>query len=140
MSDTTRWLIGAEIRHTCGSRAVTVGQCGHPTADLHFSDDRFPQSSPCWHAAGSLAPRTGNCGLDLYAFGGALSVPCTVRRQMADRDLTGATRVKARRATITDPAAARPARLGCLLADLTYVPTWSGVATSASSRPRGHVL
>ena len=64
---------------------------------------------------------------------------CTVERLMADLGLTGATRGKARRTTIADPCAARPADLvqrqfgppapnRLWVADLTYVSTWSGFA------------
>ena len=64
---------------------------------------------------------------------------CTVERLMAELRLSGATRGKARRTTIADPAAARPAdlvqrRFGppapnrLWVADLTYVSTWSGFA------------
>jgi putative transposase len=64
---------------------------------------------------------------------------CTVERLMAELGLTGAVRGKARRTTITDPAAARPADLvqrqfgppvpnRLWVADLTYVSTWSGFA------------
>ena len=64
---------------------------------------------------------------------------CTVERLMAELGLTGATRGKARRTTIADPCAARPADLvqrqfgppapnRLWVADLTYVSTWSGVA------------
>jgi putative transposase len=64
---------------------------------------------------------------------------CTVERLMADLGLSGAVRGTARRTTIADPAAARPAdlvqrRFGppapnrLWVADLTYVSTWSGFA------------
>ncbi len=64
---------------------------------------------------------------------------CTVERLMSELGLTGATRGKARRTTIADPCAARPADLvqrqfgppapnRLWVADLTYVSTWSGVA------------
>jgi putative transposase len=64
---------------------------------------------------------------------------CTVARLMAELGLSGTTRGKARRTTIADPAAARPAdlvgrRFGppapnrLWVADLTYVSTWSGFA------------
>ena len=64
---------------------------------------------------------------------------CTVERLMAELGLAGATRGKARKTTIADPAAARPAdlvqrRFGppapnrLWVADLTYVSTWSGFA------------
>jgi putative transposase len=64
---------------------------------------------------------------------------CTVERLMAELGLSGAVRGKARRTTITDPAAACPAdlvqrRFGppapnrLWVADLTYVSTWSGFA------------
>jgi putative transposase len=64
---------------------------------------------------------------------------CTVERLMAELGLSGATRGKARKTTIADPAAARPAdlvgrRFGppapnrLWVADLTYVSTWSGFA------------
>jgi putative transposase len=64
---------------------------------------------------------------------------CTVERLMAELGLSGAIRGKARRTTIADPAAARPAdlvgrRFGppapnrLWVADLTYVSTWSGFA------------
>ena len=64
---------------------------------------------------------------------------CTVERLMAELGLTGAVRGKARRTTIADPAAARPADLvqrqfgppapnRLWVADLTYVSTWSGFA------------
>ena len=64
---------------------------------------------------------------------------CTVERLMTELGLSGTTRGKARRTTIADPAAARPAdlvgrRFGppapnrLWVADLTYVPTWSGLA------------
>jgi putative transposase len=64
---------------------------------------------------------------------------CTVERLMAELGLSGAVRGKARRTTIADPAAARPAdlvqrRFGppapnrLWVADLTYVSTWSGFA------------
>ncbi|BBY36833.1 putative transposase for insertion sequence element IS986/IS6110 [Mycobacterium mantenii] len=64
---------------------------------------------------------------------------CTVERLMAELGLTGAVRGKARRTTIADPTAARPADLvgrrfappapnRLWVADLTYVSTWSGVA------------
>ena len=67
---------------------------------------------------------------------------CTVERLMADLGLTGATRGKARRTTIADPCAARPADLvqrqfgppapnRLWVADLTYVSTWSGFAYGA---------
>ena len=65
---------------------------------------------------------------------------CTVERLMADLGLSGATRGKARRTTIADPAAARPADLvgrqfappapnRLWVADLTYVSTWPGSST-----------
>jgi putative transposase len=64
---------------------------------------------------------------------------CTVERLMAELGLSGATRGKARRTTIADPASARPAdlvqrRFGppapnrLWVADITYVSTWSGFA------------
>jgi putative transposase len=64
---------------------------------------------------------------------------CTVERLMADLGLTGANRGKARKTTIADPTAARPADLvqrqfappapnRLWVADLTYVSTWSGFA------------
>jgi len=64
---------------------------------------------------------------------------CTVERLMTDLGLVGATRGTARRTTIADPAATRPAdlvqrRFGppapnrLWVADLTYVSTWSGFA------------
>ena len=64
---------------------------------------------------------------------------CTVERLMGELGLTGAVRGKARRTTIADPAAARPADLvqrqfgppapnRLWVADLTYVSTWSGFA------------
>jgi putative transposase len=64
---------------------------------------------------------------------------CTVERLMAELGLSGTTRGKARRTTIADPAATRPAdlvgrRFGppapnrLWVADLTYVSTWSGFA------------
>jgi putative transposase len=64
---------------------------------------------------------------------------CTVERLMAELGLAGAVRGKARRTTIADPAAARPADLvqrqfgpaapnRLWVADLTYVSTWSGFA------------
>jgi putative transposase len=64
---------------------------------------------------------------------------CTVERLMAELGLSGAVRGTARRTTIADPAAARPAdlvqrRFGppapnrLWVADLTYVSTWSGFA------------
>jgi len=64
---------------------------------------------------------------------------CTVERLMAEMGLFGATRGKARRTTIADPRAARPADLvqrrfappapnRLWVADLTYVSTWSGFA------------
>ena len=69
---------------------------------------------------------------------------CTVERLMAELGLSGAVRGTARRTTIADPAAARPAdlvqrRFGppapnrLWVADLTYVSTWSGFAYVASS-------
>jgi putative transposase len=69
---------------------------------------------------------------------------CTVERLMAELGLTGATRGKARRTTIADPAAARPADLvqrqfgppapnRLWVADLTYVSTWSGLLMWPSS-------
>ena len=64
---------------------------------------------------------------------------CTVERLMAQLGLSGTTRGKARKTTIADPAAVRPAdlvqrRFGppapnrLWVADLTYVSTWSGFA------------
>lgn len=64
---------------------------------------------------------------------------CTVERLMAHLGLSGTTRGKARKTTIADPAAVRPAdlvqrRFGppapnrLWVADLTYVSTWSGFA------------
>jgi len=64
---------------------------------------------------------------------------CTVERLMGELGLTGAVRGKARRTTIADPAAVRPADLvqrqfgppapnRLWVADLTYVSTWSGFA------------
>jgi putative transposase len=64
---------------------------------------------------------------------------CTVERLMAELGLTGAVRGKARRTTIADPTATRPADLvqrhfgppapnRLWVADLTYVSTWSGFA------------
>jgi putative transposase len=64
---------------------------------------------------------------------------CTVERLMAELGLTGAIRGKARKTTIADPTAARPADLvqrqfappapnRLWVADLTYVSTWSGFA------------
>jgi putative transposase len=64
---------------------------------------------------------------------------CTVERLMAQLGLSGSTRGKARKTTIADPAAVRPAdlvqrRFGppapnrLWVADLTYVSTWSGFA------------
>ena len=64
---------------------------------------------------------------------------CTVERLMAELGLSGAVRGKARRTTIADPCAARPADLvqrqfgppapnRLWVADLTYVSTWSGFA------------
>ncbi|HEV7790789.1 MAG TPA: IS3 family transposase [Pseudonocardia sp.] len=62
---------------------------------------------------------------------------CTVERLMRAHGLTGATRGKTRRTTVPAPAASRPADLvqrrfraaapnRLWVADLTYVPTWSG--------------
>jgi putative transposase len=67
---------------------------------------------------------------------------CTVERLMAELGLTGAIRGKARKTTIADPTAARPADLvqrqfapsapnRLWVADLTYVSTWSGFAYAA---------
>jgi putative transposase len=64
---------------------------------------------------------------------------CTVERLMGELGLSGAVRGKARRTTIADPTAPRPADLvqrqfappapnRLWVADLTYVSTWSGVA------------
>ena len=64
---------------------------------------------------------------------------CTVERLMAELGLSGALRGKARRTTIPDPTAPRPADLvqrqfgppapnRLWVADLTYVSTWSGFA------------
>jgi putative transposase len=64
---------------------------------------------------------------------------CTVERLMAELGLSGAVRGKAKRTTIADPTAARPADLvqrrfappapnRLWVADLTYVSTWSGFA------------
>jgi putative transposase len=64
---------------------------------------------------------------------------CTVERLMAELGLSGAIRGKARRTTIPDPTALRPADLvqrqfgppapnRLWVADLTYVSTWSGFA------------
>lgn len=64
---------------------------------------------------------------------------CTVERLMAELGLAGAVRGKAKKTTIADPSAARPAdlvqrRFGppapnrLWVADLTYVSTWSGFA------------
>ncbi len=64
---------------------------------------------------------------------------CTVERLMAELGLSGAVRGKARRTTIADPTAVRPADLvgrqfappapnRLWVADLTYVSTWSGFA------------
>lgn len=64
---------------------------------------------------------------------------CTVERLMADLGLHGAVRGKAKRTTIADPTAGRPADLvgrqfappapnRLWVADLTYVSTWSGFA------------
>ena len=64
---------------------------------------------------------------------------CTVERLMAELGLSGAVRGKAKRTTMADPAASRPAdlvgrRFGppapnrLWVADLTYVSTWSGFA------------
>lgn len=58
---------------------------------------------------------------------------------MAELGLSGATRGKARKTTVADPVAARPADLAghrfgppapnrLWMADLTYVSTWSGFA------------
>jgi putative transposase len=63
---------------------------------------------------------------------------CTVERLMRQLGLAGARRGKRRRATVADPAAARPADLAgrrfspsapdrLWVADFTYVPTWSGM-------------
>ena len=62
---------------------------------------------------------------------------CTIERLMAELELTGVVRGKAKRTTIADPSAARPADLvqrrfappapnRLWVADLTYVSTWSG--------------
>jgi putative transposase len=62
---------------------------------------------------------------------------CTVERLMRELGLEGARRGRARRTTISDPGAARPADLverrfsrarpdAVWVADLTYVATWSG--------------
>jgi putative transposase len=67
---------------------------------------------------------------------------CTVERLMRELGLAGARRGKRRRATVADPAAARPADLvqrrfdrpapGRLwVADFTYVPSWSGMVYAA---------
>jgi len=64
---------------------------------------------------------------------------CTIERLMTELGLSGAIRGKARKTTIADPAAVRPAdlvqrRFGppapnrLWVADLTYVSTWSGFA------------
>jgi putative transposase len=64
---------------------------------------------------------------------------CTVERLMAELGLAGAVRGKAKKTTIADPTAARPADLvgrrfappapnRLWVADLTYVSTWSGFA------------
>ena len=64
---------------------------------------------------------------------------CTVERLMGELGLSGAVRGKARRTTIADPTAPRPADLvgrrfappapnRLWVADLTYVSTWSGFA------------
>jgi putative transposase len=63
---------------------------------------------------------------------------CTVERLMRELGLAGARRGKPRRATVPDPAAARPAGLvkrrfsppapdRLWVADFTYVPTWAGM-------------
>jgi putative transposase len=70
---------------------------------------------------------------------GIVVARCTVERLMTELGLTGAVRGKAKRTTIADPVAARPAdlvqrRFGPVapnrlwVADLTYVSTWSGFA------------
>jgi putative transposase len=67
---------------------------------------------------------------------------CTVERLMRDLGLQGARRGKRRRTTRADPAAARPPDLvdrafgatspnQLWVADLTYVPTWSGMSYAA---------
>ena len=64
---------------------------------------------------------------------------CTVERLMAELGLAGAVRSKAKKTTVADPTAARPADLvqrrfappapnRLWVADLTYVSTWSGFA------------
>ena len=64
---------------------------------------------------------------------------CTVERLMAELGLAGAVRGKAKKTTVADPTAARPADLvqrrfappapnRLWVADLTYVSTWSGFA------------
>jgi putative transposase len=64
---------------------------------------------------------------------------CTIERLMTELGLSGAIRGKARKTTIADPTAARPADLvqrqfapaapnRLWVADLTYVSTWSGFA------------
>jgi putative transposase len=68
---------------------------------------------------------------------------CTVERLMAELGLTGATRSKARRTTIADPCAARPADLvqrqfgppapnRLWLADPRNMPTVLGMARSCA--------
>jgi putative transposase len=70
---------------------------------------------------------------------GVVVARCTVERLRAELGLSVATRGRARKTTIADPAAARPAdlvqrRFGppapnrLWVADLTYVSTWSGFA------------
>jgi putative transposase len=67
---------------------------------------------------------------------------CTVERLMRELGLHGAVRGKAKRTTIPDPQAPRPADLVCRnftaarpnalwVADLTYVRTWSGFCYAA---------
>lgn len=74
---------------------------------------------------------------------------CTVERLMRELGLRGVTRGKARRTTIADEHAARPADLvqrqftparpsALWIADFTYIPTGPAPSTSRSSSTRDH--
>jgi putative transposase len=128
-----------------------LSELGVPIAPSTYYDQANREPSRRQLRDEALKPEIGRVHAANYGVYGARKVwltlnregidvaRCTVERLMDELGLSGATRGKARKTTIADPAAARPAdlvqrRFGppapnrLWVADLTYVSTWSGFA------------
>jgi putative transposase len=128
-----------------------LSELGVPIAPSTYYDQANREPSRRQLRDEALKPEIGRVHATNYGVYGARKVwvtlnregidvaRCTVERLMDELGLSGATRGKARKTTIADPAAARPADLvqrrfeppapnRLCVADLTYVSTWSGFA------------